>query len=112
MSPEEIVDGQLAAYNARDLERFVSFFVEDVTVLAFPSGEVMADRSGTAFRERFQKVFESSPDLRAELVSRVVQGRIVIDQERITGSLGGGTRNAVALYEVGDEKIERVWFVL
>lgn len=111
MSPEEIVDGQLAAYNARDLDAFVSFFADDIPVLTFPSGEIMADRSGPAFRERFRAIFESSPGLKAELVSRVVQGRIVVDQELITGSLGGETRRAVALYEVGETKIERMWFV-
>ncbi len=79
---------------------------------AFPSGEVLTDRSGPAFRDRYAKLFASSPDLHAELVSRVTQGRIVIDQERVTGFMGGEERAAVALYEVGDERIERVWFVV
>lgn len=112
MTPEEIVQGQLDAYNARDLERFVEYYIPDVPVFAFPSGEVLADRSGTAFRGRYRNLFESSPDLRAELVSRVVNGRIVIDQERVTGFLGGPAVDAVAMYEVGAEKIERVWFVV
>ncbi|KAA6212232.1 steroid delta-isomerase [Streptomyces albofaciens JCM 4342] len=112
MTPEEIVDGQLAAYNAGDLEKFLSYYIEDVPVYAFPSGEVLTDRSGPAFRDRYAKLFASSPDLHAELVSRVTQGRIVIDQERVTGFMGGEERAAVALYEVGDERIERVWFVV
>ncbi|MER6202248.1 nuclear transport factor 2 family protein [Streptomyces sp. NPDC001586] len=112
MSPEEIVDGQLAAYNARDLEGFLGFYVKDVPVHAFPSGEVMADRSGPAFEERYAALFESSPDLHAELVSRVTHGRIVIDQERVTGFMGGEARSAVAMYEVGPDRIEKVWFVV
>ncbi|MEV5238004.1 nuclear transport factor 2 family protein [Streptomyces cinnamoneus] len=112
MSPEEIVDGQLAAYNAGDLEKFLSYYVEDVPVHAFPSGEVLTDRSGPAFRERYGKLFASSPDLHAELVSRVTHGRIVIDQERVTGFMGDEVRTAVALYEVGEERIERVWFAV
>ncbi|GHC45179.1 nuclear transport factor 2 family protein [Streptomyces cinnamoneus] len=112
MSPEEIVDGQLAAYNAGDLEKFLSYYVDDVPVHAFPSGEVLADRSGPAFRERYGKLFASSPDLHAELVSRVTHGRIVIDQERVTGFMGDEVRTAVALYEVGEERIERVWFAV
>ncbi|MEU7167936.1 nuclear transport factor 2 family protein [Streptomyces morookaense] len=111
MSPEEIVDGQLAAYNARDLEAFLSFYAEDVPVHAFPGGEEMADRSGPAFRERYRELFASSPELHAELVSRVVHGRVVIDQERVSGFMGGDVRTAVAMYDVGPEKIERVWFV-
>ncbi|WP_436740139.1 nuclear transport factor 2 family protein [Streptomyces sp. BBFR102] len=112
MSPEEIVDGQLAAYNARDLERFLSYYAEDVPVLAFPSGEVLTDRSGPAFRERYAALFAGSPDLHAELVSRVTHGRLVIDQERVTGFMGGEERAAVALYDVGPERIEKVWFAV
>ncbi|WP_371237738.1 nuclear transport factor 2 family protein [Streptomyces pimonensis] len=112
MSPEEIVDGQLAAYNARDLKAFLDYYVEDVPVHAFPSGEVMTDRSGPAFRERYATLFDSSPDLHAELVSRVVHGRLVIDQEVVTGFMGGDVRTAVALYEVGEDRIEKVWFAV
>ncbi|MBH1937695.1 nuclear transport factor 2 family protein [Streptomyces sp. AV19] len=112
MSPEEIVDGQLAAYNARDLDKFLEYYVEDVPVYAFPSGELLTDRSGPAFRERYAALFASSPGLHAELVSRVTHGRIVIDQERVTGFMGGEERSAVALYEVGEERVERVWFAV
>ncbi|MBF6047309.1 steroid delta-isomerase [Streptomyces sp. NRRL B-1677] len=112
MPPEEIVDGQLAAYNARDLEAFLGYYAEDVPVHAFPSGDVLADRSGPAFRERYAALFAASPDLHAELVSRVTHGRIVIDQERVSGFMGGGTRTALAMYEVGQDRIERVWFAV
>ncbi|MCF3102039.1 nuclear transport factor 2 family protein [Streptomyces roseoverticillatus] len=110
MSPEEIVDGQLAAYNARDLEGFLAYYAEDVPVHAFPSGDVLADRSGAAFRERYATLFAASPGLHAELVSRVTHGHIVIDQERVTGFMGHETRTAMAVYEVGQDRIERVWF--
>lgn len=112
VAPEEIVDGQLAAYNARDLEAFLGFYVEDVPVYAFPSGEVLTDRSGPAFKARYAALFEASPELHAELVSRVVHGRLVIDQERVTGFMGDGIRPAVAMYETGPERIERVWFAV
>ncbi|MEV4743282.1 nuclear transport factor 2 family protein [Streptomyces sp. NPDC049555] len=112
MSPEEIVDGQLVAYNARDLEAFLGYYAPDVPVHAFPSGEVLTDRSGPAFRERYAALFDASPHLHAELVSRVVHGRLVIDQEVVTGFLGDGVRTAVALYEVGADRIEKVWFAV
>ncbi len=112
LSPEEIVAGQLAAYNARDIERFLGFYVDDVPVATFPAGEVLADRSGPAFRDRYQELFDAHPDLHAKLVTRVVHGRIVIDHELVTGIGAGESRAAVAMYEVGKEKIERVWFVV
>ncbi|PCG81848.1 hypothetical protein CIB93_33195 [Streptomyces sp. WZ.A104] len=53
MTREEIVDGRLAACNARGPEAFLGFCVKDAPVYAFPPGEEMADRSGAAFRERY-----------------------------------------------------------
>jgi hypothetical protein len=112
MSPEEIVDGQLAAYNAHDLDGFLDFFVENVEVRSFPTGDVLTDRSGAAFRPRFRALFAANPDVKAELISRVSKGSIVVDQERITSSSGAEpVRHVVAMYEVGEEKIERMWFV-
>lgn len=111
MKPEELVDGQLTAYNQRDLEKFLSFYVDLVPVHWFPSGIERQDVSGAAFRGRFQRLFEQSPELNAELLSRIVHGRIVIDHERITGFMGSEVREAVAIYRVGPRLIEQVWFV-
>ena len=41
VTPEEIVAEQFAAYNARDLDRFVGCFADDVAVYGFPSGTKM-----------------------------------------------------------------------
>ncbi|WP_367139235.1 MULTISPECIES: hypothetical protein [Streptomyces] len=43
---------------------------------------------------------------------RVTHGRIVIDQERVSGFMGGGTRTAPAMYEMGQDRIERVRFAV
>ncbi|MEA3130544.1 MAG: hypothetical protein QOF46_2339, partial [Paraburkholderia sp.] len=112
MVVEEIVAGQLAAYNRRDLEAFLGFYVDEVRVYAFPSGAEMTDRSGSAFRPRYHHLFQSSPSLKAELVSRAVHGNIVIDSERVSGFLNDDSvRHAIAIYQVGATKIEKVWFV-
>jgi hypothetical protein len=111
MRPEDIVAGQLAAYNQRDLEKFLSFFVDQVPIYSFPSGLEREDMSGPAFRGRYQRLFEESPALHAELLSRIVLGAIVIDHERITGFRGTEVREAVAMYQVGPQLIEKVWFV-
>ncbi|CAH2930874.1 MAG: hypothetical protein CPSOU_5842 [uncultured Paraburkholderia sp.] len=103
---------QLAAYNRHDLEGFLRFYVDDVRVYSFPSGAELTDRSGPAFRSRYHVLFQSSPSLNAELLSRVVHGNIVIDSERISGFLNEDTvRHAIAIYQVGAAKIEKVWFV-
>lgn len=107
----EVVDKQLEAYNNKDLESFLSCYVDGVMVYSFPSNETREDVSGDAFRGRYEALFNSSPDLHCTLVSRVIKGNIVIDQELVTGFNGGETKKAIAMYEVIDGLINRVWFV-
>ena len=111
MTPEEIVAEQFAAYNARDLDRFVGCFADDLAVYGFPSGTEMLTAGDPTFRDTYRAVFEASPMLHAELLSRIVQGRIVIDHEFVTGLRGDQTRTAAVIYEVSDTRIEKVWFV-
>jgi hypothetical protein len=111
MSPEEIVDGMYDAFNAGDAERHAGFFVEEPLVRSFPAGEVLTERSGPVFRRRFRGLFESNPDLHGEVVSRVVKDGLVITQEWMSGFADGHAHSSVVLYEVGAEKIERVWLV-
>jgi len=40
-----VVQGQLEAYNARDIDRFLSFHAPDAVLLSHPDGEVLM--SGT-----------------------------------------------------------------
>lgn len=107
-----VVQRQLEAYNARDLEAFVACYSPGVEVFLFPSGLHRPDFVGTSFRERYRQLFENSPNLRCELIARVPQGRIVIDHERVYGWNGRvEPKMAVALYQVDQGLIQRVWFV-
>lgn len=109
MSPAEAaVQRQLDAYNARDLERFIAEYTEDVRVFRPPATEpVLTGKQ--AFAEHYARNRFNLPDLHAALVNRMVSGHIVVDQERITG-LPGGEMAAVAVYEVVDGRIRTVWF--
>lgn len=104
-------DRQLEAYNRGDIDAFVNCYVDDVRVHSFPSGEELTDRSGSHFRERYQQLFTNNPDLHAKLINRVVHGNVVIDHEHVTGLADGSEKYAVAMYEIGDDKIEKVWFI-
>jgi len=108
----KVVNEQLDAYNARDLDRFLQCYVENVKVCAFPSGEELLEASGTNFKQRYKNLFEMSPNLNCQLVSRCLHGNIVMDQEIVTGfNNSTETKNALAIYEVKNDKISRVWFV-
>jgi hypothetical protein len=109
MNPPDIVQRQLDAYNARDLDRFVACYAEDVRVFRPPAAEpVTVGRAALGAHYAAHRF--NLPGLHAELVARMVMGNKVIDQERIVG-IGDAPMDAVAVYEVGsDGLIAAVWF--
>ena len=110
MTPKEIVQQQVEAYNRHDLDAFSATYADDVMIYRFPSMEIVMQ--GRAALERFYKDqrFNLS-ELQAEIVSRISHGNKVIDYERVSGLVEGETVRAVAIYEVRDGLIHRVWFV-
>jgi len=107
-TPEGPVQRQLDAYNARDLERFIAEYSDDIVVFRPPVSEpVVAGKK--AFAEHYANRRFNLPDLHARVVKRIVSGDIVVDQEVVTG-LPEGTLSAVAVYRVKDGLIQAVWF--
>jgi hypothetical protein len=102
------VQRQLDAYNARNLERFLAEYSDDVAVYRPPAAEptiVGKEALGAHYaKNRFNQ-----PALHARLLKRIVSGDIVVDQEEVTG-LPGGVIAAVAVYKVKNGLIQTVWF--
>jgi hypothetical protein len=109
-SPETVVQRQVEAYNARDIEAFLSFYADDVVVRRLPSGEVAWD-SKEAMRPRYAKRFAENPELFCTITHRIVHGDWVVDHELVTGVKGRPRVRAVATYEVRDGLIRNVWFL-
>ncbi len=108
MKPETPVQLQLEAYNAHDVERFAAQYTEDIQVFRPPAAEpVLSGKQ--AFKEHYARNRFSLPDLHATVVNRMVAGNKVVDHERIVG-LEPGEVQAIAVYEVEGEKINKVWF--
>ena len=108
---EKIVQAQLDAYNNRDIDAFVACFSEDVQVLTFPDNQLKENSSGKNFRAGYEKMFAELTNLHCKVVNRCVHGNIVVDQEEVTG-LTDPTKilKALAIYEVTDGIITKVWF--
>lgn len=106
--PTAPVQRQLDAYNARDLERFLAEYHDDVRVYRPPAAEPLLDGK-TAFAAHYATNRFALPALHAELVNRMVVGSRVVDHERISG-LGSGELQAVAVYDVDGDRIRTVWF--
>ncbi len=109
MSVETVVQGQLDAYNAQDIEAFVTHFADNITV-----ADLNAEPNLTgldAYRERHLGLFAQHPLNRAELLSRTVIGRTVIDHERVFRTPDATPFEVAAIYTFAGDKIARVDFV-
>lgn len=106
-SPETVVQRQLNAYNARNLEAFLDTYSDDIELYDFPNR--LTQKGKEEMRKRYGPRFESTPNLYCELVNRIVMGNTVIDQEKVR--VGSNTIRAVAIYEVNQGKIRKVTFV-
>jgi hypothetical protein len=107
MTPVDLVERQLDAYNARDLERFLACYADDVRVYRPPAAEPafagIAALAAFYRDERFNR-----PALHAALVHRVALGARVVDHERISG-VRDAPFDAVVVYAIAAGRIATVW---
>ena len=108
MSPEAVAQGQLDAYNAQDLDAFMSFYAEDC-IVADLNGPI-ANNGAAAIRDRYAAMFAKFPENKAGLVNRIVVGDTVVDHEDVLRAPGGERFFACAIYTIKDAKIVRVDF--
>jgi hypothetical protein len=110
MSPEAIVQRQLDAYNAKNVDALMAVYAEGAQQFEHPS-KLLAN-GATEIRARFEARFKE-PNLHAQLVKRIISGNIVIDQEVVIRTFpeGTGKIELVAIYEVNNDKIARAWFI-
>ena len=107
MNPEAVVQRQLEAYNARNLERFLAEYSENVRVYRPPAVEPSI-AGKVAFGEFYATQRFNHAGLHAELLNRIVLGRKVIDHERISGVREQPFEVAV-VYEIVDDIIQCTW---
>jgi hypothetical protein len=107
--PTAIVDRQVEAYNAHDIDAFVACYETDVVII--DSAGMELTRGQAQLIEQYGPWFAGNPALHAEVVSRIEIESFVIDAERITGT-PDGSMQAVAIYHVSDTGlIDRVQFL-
>ena len=103
-SPAAVVQRQLDAYNARDIEALLASYAADARQYEHP-GTLLATGKDQ-IRQRMVQRFEE-PNLHARLVQRAVMGNIVVDHEVVTRTFpeGSGTVEMVCIYEVREGMI-------
>ncbi|WP_293682260.1 nuclear transport factor 2 family protein [uncultured Phenylobacterium sp.] len=107
LSPAELAQAQLDAYNLQDLDAHCAFFADDVVVSDL-NGAVTI-RGIAAYRAKYVQVFADFPGNRAELKNRICVGATVIDHEYVDRGTGV-TFEVIAIYTIAGGKIARVDF--
>jgi imidazolonepropionase-like amidohydrolase len=107
-TPEMLVQQQLNAYNARDMEAFLAPYSDTVSLYHI-SGHLLV-KGKDQMRQQYTGLFNKSPELHCEIVNRMVQGNTVIDQEKVTGA-GSKPIQAIAVYRIKQGKIVTVHFI-
>lgn len=108
--PIQVVQAQVDAYNAHDIDAFAACYADNVTISDL-SGKrptivgIPALKKAYAFLARVPKEFHVA------ITERVASGPTVVDRERVIGlPKDKGQPEAIAVYEVRDGKIQNVWF--
>lgn len=109
--PEQVVQRQLDAYNARDVEALLRIYADDAQMFEHPD-RLLASGSGE-LRQRFLTRFQE-PDLHATLRARLVMGNLVIDHEEVTRNFpeGRGRVELIMIYEVQNGRIAKAWILV
>lgn len=107
-TPLDVVQRQLEAYNAHDIDAFVACYAADVRIFRMPSA-APALRGIEAFREHYARHRFNLPDLHAVVLQRIAMGNKVVDHERVTG-LGEHPVEVIVVYEIEDGLIHKAWF--
>src|ERR1035437_4002333 len=96
---ERVVQRQLEAYNARDLQAWLATYKDDAEQYLLHAGLLASGHD--AIRKRMADRFNDTA-LHAELLSRTVMDNVVVDHELVTRTFPDGlaTIEMICIYEV------------
>lgn len=85
--PQDVVQQQLDAYNARDIDAFMACWADDAQYYEHPDTLLASGKA--AIRERHLVRFQE-PSLYGERIKRMAVGNMVVDQEVVTRNFRRG----------------------
>lgn len=109
----QLVQGQLDAYNERNIEKFCSYYHPQVEAFDI-NGQTLETqlicRGMNNFKQIYAKKFTNTPELFCALKNRIITNFSVIDEELVTTKKEEPQVHAVALYHFKDDLIYRIHF--
>ncbi|OFX79100.1 MAG: hypothetical protein A2X12_10400 [Bacteroidetes bacterium GWE2_29_8] len=105
-----VIQQQVNAYNARNIDVFMSYFADDIVIKDLVTDKINAT-SNTEMRPMYIKLFNNTKTLHCKIVNRMTVGNYVMDREYVTGFPNNRTAEAVAIYLLKDGKIKTCSFL-
>jgi uncharacterized protein (TIGR02246 family) len=108
-----VVDAQIEAYRARDIDEFLSHYADDASVVTFDGTSMFSDKQ--VMREQYGRLFADSPELTVTIANRMTAGDFVVDEEHLSGFHFAGMpteMTALSVYRVTDGKISRLMLLM
>jgi hypothetical protein len=109
-TPAAVVQQQVEAYNAHDVERFVGTYAEDAQIFDSPGAATPRLSGRESIRADYTALFQEFPSAHCVVVNRALEGAYVFDQEMCTFAPNGPPLRATSIYLVEGALIKQVWF--
>jgi hypothetical protein len=108
-SPREVVDRQLAVYNAHDIDGYCALFAPDATISDLVTGQMICNGLDE-IRRVYTARFAENPKLHCIVHQRLEGPTHAIDKETVSG-LPSGPLHIMAIYEVRNGLIQTLRFI-
>lgn len=112
-APTQVVQRLFAAFNAHSPERMAELVTEDFELYYMTDGKAVLGTQGPdALRKEMAGYFASLPTVRSKAERGTVSGSYLSFRETVSWEHEGKTRTqfSLAVYEVRDGRIRRVWY--
>jgi hypothetical protein len=108
LTPLEVVEKQALAYNAHDLDLYMETMHDSIQIFRLPLNTL--DLAGKDSVRKGYDFLNSSPDLYARILNRIVEENMIVDHEEVF--FQGATKPfyGIAIYHVREGKIRRMYF--
>ncbi len=110
----KILQDQVKAFNAKDVDKLVINVTEDFKWYYIGADTLLLEVEGQQqFKKNMVAYFEHIKTIKSEIVEYAVEGNRISFKEVVAYETTGGKRgkaSAMAVYEIKDHLIYRVWY--
>lgn len=108
-TPWMLVQKQIDAYNAKNLDAFAATFSDDIV---FYETSMKVNLKGKEqLRKAFGDLFQKNPDLYCLIEDKIVLGDTVIFHEKVQFQKGQPMFDFIVMYKISNDKITEVHFL-